>query len=178
YSVGVVAGGVGRQFEILAKEKACLFGCGAAVLTRIQEAGLVPKEEYDLSNLTDISVSASPLPGRTWEWVYSAVKDDLRLRSDSAGTDVGTVFGGSNQMDPVHIYELMVQALGVAADVFDETGAPVTEQVGELVITKPMPTMPLYFWNDEDGSRYREAYFFENPHVWYHGDFATKTARW
>src|SRR5699024_8950484 len=119
-----------------------------------------------------------PLPGRTWEWGYSAVKDDLRLRSDSGGTDVCSVFVGSNPMDPVYSNELMGPALGVAADVFDETRAPVTDLVGELVITKPMPTMPLYFSNDEDGSRYRDAYFFENPHVWYHGDFATTTARW
>jgi len=178
YSGGVFAGGIGRQFEILANEKACLFGCGAAVLTAVQEAGLAPKEQYDLSNLTDILVSASPLPARTWEWVYSEVKGDLRLRSDSGGTDVCSVFVGSNPMDPVYSNELMGPALGVAANVFDESGEPVTDQVGELVITKPMPTMPLYFWNDDDGSRYRDAYFFENPHVWYHGDFATKTPRW
>src|SRR5699024_11624710 len=105
----------------------------------------------------------APLAGRTWLWVYSAAKDVLRLRSDFGGTDVCSVFVGSNPMDPVYSNELMGPALGVAAVVFDETGAPVTEQVGELVITKPMPTMPRYFWNDEDGSRYREAYFFENP---------------
>src|SRR5699024_12581439 len=100
------------------------------------------------------------------------------LLSDSGGTDVCSVFVGSNPMEPVYSSELRGPALGVAADVFDETGAQVTEQVGQLVITKPMPTMPLYSWNDDDGSRYREAYFFENPRVWYHGDFATKTARW
>src|SRR5690625_7090592 len=119
YSGVVFAGGVGRQFEILAKEKACLFGCGAAVLTGIQEAGLVPKEEYDLSNLTDILVSASPLPGRTWEWVYSAVKDDRRLRSDSGGTHVGSGFVGSNPMDPVYRTLLMRPPLLEAADVLD-----------------------------------------------------------
>lgn len=177
YSGGVFAGGPGRQFEILAKEQVALFGCGAAILTGVQEAGIVPQDDYDLSNLTDILVSASPLPARTWHWVYEAVKPDVRLRSDSGGTDVCSVFVGSNPMDPVYVNELMGPALGVAADVFDESGNSVIGEVGELVITKPMPTMPLYFWNDHDGSRYREAYFSEDPHIWYHGDFATQTDR-
>lgn len=177
YSGGVFAGGPGRQFEILEKEQVALFGCGAAILTGVQEAGIVPQDDYDLSNLTDILVSASPLPARTWHWVYEAVKSDLRLRSDSGGTDVCSVFVGSNPMDPVYVNELMGPALGVAADVFDESGNSVTDEVGELVITKPMPTMPLYFWNDPEGLRYREAYFTEDPHIWYHGDFATQTDR-
>lgn len=177
YSGAVFAGGPGRQFEILAKEQVAFFGCGAAILTGVQESGFIPKNHYDLSHLTDILVSASPLPARTWRWVYDAVSPKLRLRSDSGGTDVCSVFVGSNPMDPVRINELMGPALGVAADVYDETGTPVTEQVGELVITKPMPTMPLYFWNDDDGARYRDAYFSQDPHIWYHGDFATKTNR-
>ena len=165
-----------RNNEILEKERGRL-GCGAAILTGVQDSGLVPKTDYDLSNLTDILVSASPLPSHTWHWVYQAVKSDLRLRSDSGGTDVCSVFVGSNPLDPVYVNELMGPALGVAADVYDEAGKPVTEEVGELVITKPMPTMPLYFWNDRDGARYRAAYFTEDPHIWYHGDFATQTAR-
>ena len=177
YSGAVFAGGPGRQFEILAKEQVAFFGCGAAILTGVQESGFIPKNHYDLSHLTDILVSASPLPARTWRWVYDAVSPKLRLRSDSGGTDVCSVFVGSNPMDPVRINELMGPALGVAADVYDETGTPVTEQVGELVITKPMPTMPLYFWNDDDGARYRDAYFSQDPNIWYHGDFATKTDR-
>lgn len=177
YSGGVFAGGPGRQFEILANERVALYGCGAAILTAVQESGLIPKNEYDLSNLTDILVSASPLPARTWRWVYDAVKPDVRLRSDSGGTDVCSVFVGSNPMDPVRVNELMGPALGVAADVYDDAGNSVTEEVGELVITKPMPTMPLCFWNDPDGSKYRDAYFSQNPHIWYHGDFATQTDR-
>lgn len=177
YSGGVFAGGPGRQFEILATERVALYGCGAAILTGVQESGLVPQNAYDLSHLTDILVSASPLPARTWRWVYDAVSPDVRLRSDSGGTDVCSVFVGSNPMDPVRVNELMGPALGVAADVYNEHGESVTEQVGELVITKPMPTMPLYFWNDPDGTRYRDAYFTEDPHIWYHGDFATQTDR-
>jgi len=177
YSGGVFAGGPGRQFEILANERVAFYGCGAAILTGVQESGLVPKDEYDLSNLTDILVSASPLPARTWRWIYEAVTPDVRLRSDSGGTDVCSVFVGSNPMDPVRVNELMGPALGVAADVYDESGNSVTEEVGELVITKPMPTMPLYFWNDPVGERYREAYFSQDPHIWYHGDFATQTER-
>lgn len=177
YSGGVFAGGPGRQFEIMAQERVALYGCGAAILTGVQESGLVPKDEFDLSNLTDILVSASPLPARTWRWVYEAVNPDVRLRSDSGGTDVCSVFVGSNPMDPVRVNELMGPALGVAADVFDDSGASVTDEVGELVITKPMPTMPLYFWNDPDNERYHDAYFSQDPHIWYHGDFATQTPR-
>lgn len=177
YSGAVFAGGPARQFEILDTEHVAFYGCGAAILTAVQESGFIPAEHYDLSDLTDILVSASPLPARTWRWVYEAVNPDVRLRSDSGGTDVCSVFVGSNPIDPVRVNELMGPALGVAADVYDDTGTPVTEQVGELVITQPMPTMPLYFWHDDDGSRYREAYFSQNPHIWYHGDFATKTER-
>ena len=177
YSGGVAAGGPGRQFEILEQERVAMYGCGAAILTGIQESGLIPKDRFDLSHLTDILVSASPLPARTWHWIYDAVAPDVRLRSDSGGTDVCSVFVGSNPMDPVRVNELMGPALGVAADVYNADGQSVTDEVGELVITKPMPTMPLYFWNDPEGERYREAYFTENPHIWYHGDFATQTER-
>ena len=177
YSGGVFAGGPGRQFEIMAQERVALYGCGAAILTGVQESGLVPKDEFELSNLTDILVSASPLPARTWRWVYEAVSPDVRLRSDSGGTDVCSVFVGSNPMDPVRVNELMGPALGVAADVFNDAGESVTDEVGELVITKPMPTMPLYFWNDPDNERYHDAYFSQDPHIWYHGDFATQTPR-
>ncbi|GAA2024548.1 acetoacetate--CoA ligase [Yaniella flava] len=177
YSGGVFVGGAGRQFEILQKEQVAMFGCGAAILTGVQDAGIVPKDQYDLSRLTDILVSASPLPAHTWKWVYEAVSPDVRLRSDSGGTDVCSVFVGSNPMDPVRTNELMGPALAVAADVYDDAGRSVIDEVGELVITKPMPTMPLYFWNDHDGSRYRDAYFSEDPHIWYHGDFATQTER-
>ena len=177
YSGGVFTGGPGRQFEILERERVAMYGCGAAILTGVQESGMVPKDHFNLSNLTDILVSASPLPARTWHWIYEAVKPDVRLRSDSGGTDVCSVFVGSNPMDPVRVNELMGPALGVAADVYDESENSVTDEVGELVITKPMPTMPLYFWNDPEGERYRDAYFSENPHIWYHGDFATQTER-
>lgn len=177
YSGGVFAGGPGRQFEIMAQERVALYGCGAAILTGVQESGMIPKDEFDLSNLTDILVSASPLPARTWRWVYEAVSPDVRLRSDSGGTDVCSVFVGSNPMDPVRVNELMGPALGVAADVFNDAGESVTDEVGELVITKPMPTMPLYFWNDPDNERYHDAYFSQDPHIWYHGDFATQTPR-
>jgi len=177
YSGGVFAGGPGRQFEILATERVAMYGCGAAILTGVQESGLIPSDDYDLSHLTDILVSASPLPARTWTWVYDAISPNVRLRSDSGGTDVCSVFVGSNPMDPVRVNELMGPSLGVAADVYNDDGESVTEQVGELVITKPMPTMPLYFWNDPEGTRYRDAYFSQDPHIWYHGDFATQTDR-
>src|SRR5690625_4142981 len=154
-----------------------MYGCGAAILTGVQESGLIPSDDYYLSHLTDILVSASPLPARTWTWVYDAISPNVRLRSDSGGTDVCSVFVGSNPMDPVRVNELMGPSLGVAADVYNEDGESVTEPVGELVITKPMPTMPLYFWNDPEGTRYRDAYFSQDPHIWYHGDFATQTNR-
>jgi acetoacetyl-CoA synthetase len=140
-------------------------------------AGLVPGEELDLERLRMISSTGSPLPGAAWRWIYSAVRENVWLVSSSGGTDVATAFLGACPTLPVYEEELQGAALGVRALAFDDEGEAVVDQVGELVIREPIPSMPLYFWNDPDGSRYRESYFDTWPGVWRHGDWVRFTSR-
>lgn len=167
-------GGPDRHFELIARHGATFFGTGAAVLTMIEKAGAVPNAHNDLSALTAMMVTGSPLPDSTWDWVYRAVGQDIRVGSDSGGTDVATAFIGSNPMDPVYRGELMGACLGVAAESWDPEGHRVHNAVGEFVITRPMPSMPVRFWNDHDGSRYFDSYFSTYPGVWRHGDWVTE----
>jgi acetoacetyl-CoA synthetase len=124
-----------------------------------------------------IGVTGSPLPSSTFRWVYDAVKRDVFLGSLSGGTDVATGFIGSAPLLPVTVGELQRPMLAVAAASWNEDGEPVVGELGELVITEPMPSMPLSFWNDADGTRYREAYFEPWPGVWRHGDWLEITDR-
>ncbi|GAA1365174.1 acetoacetate--CoA ligase [Arthrobacter rhombi] len=166
--------GAGRHFELISRHRATFFGTGAAVLTMIEKAGIVPNARYDLTALTAMMVTGSPLPDPTWDWVYRAVGNDLRVGSDSGGTDVATAFIGSNPLDPVFRGELMGACLGVAAESWDQHGNRVHNEVGEFVVTRPMPSMPIRFWNDPDGTRYFDAYFGTYPGVWRHGDWVTE----
>lgn len=168
-------GAVDRQFEICARERVNHFGTGAAILAMMEKAGASPGTSYDLTALRSIISSGSPLPDTTWGWVYARVKDDVRLGSDSGGTDVASGFVGSNPFDPVYRGLLIGPYLGVAVDTFDSEGKPVTGELGDLVITEPMPSMPVTLWNDPDRARYRDTYFDVFPGVWRQGDWATKT---
>ncbi|GAB3710301.1 acetoacetate--CoA ligase [Nocardiopsis oceani] len=167
-------GGPDRHFELIARHRATFFGTGAAVLTMVEKAGAVPNARYDLSALTAMMVTGSPLPDSTWNWVYWAVGEDIRVGSDSGGTDVATAFIGSNPLDPVYRGELMGACLGVAAESWDSEGHRIHNEVGEFVVTRPMPSMPVMFWNDHDGSRYFDSYFSTYPGVWRHGDWVTE----
>ena len=166
--------GPGKHFELIAKHKATFFGTGAAVLTMIEKAGIAPNTRYDLSALSAMMVTGSPLPDSTWDWVYRDVGEDIRVGSDSGGTDVATAFIGSNPLQPVYRGELMGACLGVAAESWDPEGNRVYNTVGEFVVTRPMPSMPIKFWNDPDGSRYHSSYFEDYPGVWRHGDWVTE----
>ena len=166
--------GPGKHFEIIARHKVTFFGTGAAVLTMIEKAGITPNTQYDLSVLKAMMVTGSPLPDGTWDWIYREVGQDLRVGSDSGGTDVATAFIGSNPLQPVYRGELMGACLGVAAESWDEEGNRVYNTVGEFVVTQPMPSMPIKFWNDPDGSRYHSSYFEDYPGVWRHGDWVTE----
>jgi acetoacetyl-CoA synthetase len=115
--------------------------------------------------------TGSPLPPEGFEWAYEHVKEDLWLFSTSGGTDLCTAFVGGVPLLPVRAGELQARALGAAVEAFDQNGSSVIEDVGELVITEPMPSMPIYFWNDPEGERYRESYFDVYPGVWRHGDW-------
>ena len=152
------------------------FGTSASYLTGCKDAGIEPGEDYDLSALRAIGSTGSPLPPEGFEWVYEHVKD-LWLFSTSGGTDLCTAFVGGAPLLPVHTGELQCRSLGASIHAFDEEGVPVVEEVGELVITEPMPSMPLFLWGDESGERYEGSYFDMYPGVWRHGDWIKITDR-
>jgi acetoacetyl-CoA synthetase len=148
-----------------------VFGCGAAFLISCKKAGLRPRDYAPLAKLRTILSTGSPLPIDAFGWVYENVKPDVWLASVSGGTDVASCFVGCAPTVPVRAGEIQCAELGVAAYAFDEAGQPVIDEVGELVITQPMPSMPVAFWNDPDGQRYRESYFEMFPGVWRQGDW-------
>ncbi|MCW2583477.1 MAG: acetoacetate-CoA ligase [Klenkia sp.] len=159
------------QFAVAEATGLTYLGTSAGYLTACERAGLRPVDTRDLSALRSIGSTGSPLPAAAYEWVYEAVKPDVFLGSLSGGTDVATGFIGSSLLLPVVAGELQRPMLGVAAASWDEHGHPVVGDLGELVVTEPMPSMPLYFWADPSGTRYREAYFEPWPGVWRHGDW-------
>jgi len=153
------------------------FGTSAAYITTCMNAGLAPGSNYNLKALKAVGSTGSPLSVEGFRWVYARVKEDIWLGSVSGGTDPATAFLGSCPLLPVHAGELQCRCLGVNARAFDEAGKSLTEEVGELVITEPMPSMPLYLWNDPANTRYTESYFEMYPGVWRHGDWVKITAR-
>jgi acetoacetyl-CoA synthetase len=164
-------------WDLAAQSKMTFLGTSAAYLTGCLHAGLEPGEKYDLSNLKAIGSTGSPLPVEGFKWVYERVKSDILLGSTSGGTDPCTGFLGSCPLLPVIAGELQCRCLGVNARAFDESGRSLIDEVGELVITEPMPSMPLYLWNDPDNSRYIASYFDMYPGVWRHGDWVKFTSR-
>ncbi|MCZ1074945.1 acetoacetate--CoA ligase [Rhodococcus sp. A5(2022)] len=175
YDGSPTADGPDTLFRICGKERVTRFGTGAAYLTLCEKAGATPGADVDLGSLRSIMSTGSPLPESTWTWVYEAVASDVHLGSDSGGTDVATAFVGANPLQPVYTGELQGPCLGVAVEAWNADGEPVTDEVREMVITAPMPSMPIYFWNDPDGHRYHDAYFDTFPGVWRHGDWITIT---
>ncbi|MDQ1377291.1 MAG: acetoacetyl-CoA synthetase [Acidimicrobiaceae bacterium] len=154
------------------------FGVSAPFLMSCRKAGVVPSSVAWLGALRGVGSTGSPLPAEGFRWVYASVGSDLLLASVSGGTDVCTAFVGGCPLVPVYAGEISCRYLGAAVAAFSASGAPcgVGEQ-GELVVTRPMPSMPVGFWGDEDGSRYQAAYFDEYPGVWRHGDWITFTER-
>ncbi len=163
------------MFAVCAEQRVTRFGTGAAYLTICERAGARPGDRYDLSALKSIMSTGSPLPDAVWPWVYNAVKRDVLLGSDCGGTDVCSAFIGSNPLLPVYAGEMQAPDLGVRIESWSEAEQPLVGEVGEMVITAPMPSMPVGFWNDPDGARYRDAYFATYPGVWRHGDWLTVT---
>jgi len=162
-------------WNLAAQSKMTFFGTSAAYLTGCLHAGLAPGKQYDLSSLKAIGSTGSPLPVEGFKWVYDQVKRDVLLGSTSGGTDPCTGFLGSCPLLPVRAGELQCRCLGVSARAFDESGNSLIDRVGELVITEPMPSMPLYLWNDPGNQRYHESYFEMYPGVWRHGDWVKFT---
>ena len=147
------------------------FGTSAGFILSNMKAGLHPRRDFDLSSLRSIGSTGSTLPPEGFDWIYGEVKKDLWLASMSGGTDVCSAFVGGNPTWPVYSGEIQCRALGCCLEAFDEDGKPLLDEVGEMVITQPMPSMPVYFWNDLDFKRYLESYFEMYPNVWRHGDW-------
>ena len=160
-----------RLWRLAAEHGVTYLGVGAPYLVACMKAGLRPGADVGLPALRAIGSTGSPLPPEAFGWVYEAVKPDLLLGSFSGGTDICTGFVGPCPLLPVRSGIISGRCLGAAVESYDEDGKPVTGQVGELVLTQPMPSMPVGFWNDEDGTRYRESYFDMYPGVWRHGDW-------
>jgi acetoacetyl-CoA synthetase len=153
------------------------FGTSASYIGACMKAGLEPGAGRDLSALRSVGSTGSPLSPEGFRWVYEHLGADTWLFSTSGGTDMCTAFVGGTPLLPVYEGELQARALGASVESWDPEGRPLIGEVGELVVTKPMPSMPIHFWNDEDGERYRDAYFSVYPGIWRHGDWIEITER-
>ncbi len=153
------------------------FGTSAPYLVACMQQGLRPGQDFKLNNLRSIGSTGSPLPPEAFDWVYQSIHPDIWLCSMSGGTDVCTAFVGGCPLEPVYEGEIQCRALGCALYAYDESAVPVIEEVGEMVVTHPMPSMPVYFWNDADGQKYLGSYFDMYPGVWRHGDWVKITNR-
>ena len=167
--------GPGRLWEIAADTKANVLGVSPGIFLAGMKAGIEPGKEFDLSALRTIGATGAPVPAHCFPWVRDAVGERVQLASTSGGTDVVSGFAGSAPNCPIWAGELSRPVLGVALESWDDSGQPLVGEVGEMVITAPMPSMPVKFWNDPDGERYRDTYFSMFPGVWRHGDWITIT---
>ena len=163
-------------WRFIGEQEVAVFATGAAVLIAHKKEGLRPRDHAPLQKLRTILSTGSPLPVDGFEWVYQAVKPNVWLASISGGTDIASCFVAGAPTLPVHAGEIQCAELGVAAYAFNEAGQAVVDEVGELVITQPMPSMPLFFWNDPEGQRYRESYFEMYPGLWRQGDWIRFTS--
>ena len=153
------------------------FGTSAAFINACMKAGIAPGTDFDLAAIRAVGSTGSPLTAEGFRWIYAQVNSRLALESLSGGTDLCTAFVGGVRIQPIYEGEIQGAALGAAVAAFNEAGEPVIDEVGELVITRPMPSMPLYFWNDPGMVRYRESYFEMYPGIWRHGDWIEFNAR-
>ena len=168
---------IGALWKFAQDSAMIFFGTSAGFITSCMKAGIEPGKTYDLSKLRGLGSTGSPLPPEGFRWVYEHVKSDIWLASISGGTDVCSAFVGGSILLPVYSGELQCRSLGAEVEAFDEQGQPQVNEMGELVITEPMPSMPLFFWNDPGNKRYQESYFNMYPGIWRHGDWIQITAR-
>jgi acetoacetyl-CoA synthetase len=164
-------------FDFAEKERFTHFGTSAKFIDALSKRGLRPIDTHDLSSLRMIISTGSPLAPESFDYVYASVKKDVCLASISGGTDIMGAFADASAVLPVYRGELQCRSLGMAVEVFDQDGNSITNQKGELVCTKPFPSMPLGFWNDRGDERYLAAYFAKYPNVWTHGDWSELTER-
>ncbi|MBV8221483.1 MAG: AMP-binding protein, partial [Solirubrobacterales bacterium] len=152
--------------------RATTFGMGAAYVTASEKAGIRLGDEVDLSALRTVIPTGSPLPAGGWRWLHDQLGSGVRIDPIAGGTDVCTAFVGGSPLLPVRVGRIPCRWPGIAVDVLDEGGTPVRGRVGEFVVTRPMPSMPVGLWNDPSGQRYRETYFTRFPGIWRQGDWA------
>ncbi len=161
----------GALWQMTQDEKITVFGTSAGYIAALQNAGVKPGTEYDLSSLRTLLSTGSPLSEEDFEFVYRDIKEELQLSSISGGSDINGCFALGNPMGPVYSGELQCRGLGMKVEAFDDDGNPVINQQGELVCTAPSPSMPIYFWDDPKNEKYHSAYFDVYPNIWRHGDY-------
>ena len=167
----------GSLWEMAQDEKIAVFGTSAGYIAALQNYGVKPGKEYDLTLLKSVLSTGSPLSVESFEYIYNEVKADLQLASITGGTDLNATFAAGNPMGPVYAGEIQCRGLAMKIEAFDENGKSVVNQTGELVCTAPFPSMPIYFWDDPNGNKYHNAYFNVYPNAWWHGDFIKITDR-
>ena len=163
-------------FDFAENERINVFGTSAKFIDAVAKTGLRPKDSHDLSSVRTILSTGSPLAPESFDYVYTSIKRDVCLSSISGGTDIISCFVAGNPIGPVWPGEIQARALGMRVEVFDDDGRSVRGIKGELVCTAPFPSMPIGFWRDSEGRRYRAAYFEKHPGVWSQGDFAELTS--
>jgi acetoacetyl-CoA synthetase len=163
-------------WRLAARERIAVLGTSAKYLSALEKSGYRPRDRHALPELRTILSTGSPLAPSSFDFVYAHVKEDVQLSSIAGGTDIVSCFALGNPLLPVHRGELQCRGLGMRVEIYSPDGRPVREQQGELVCTAPFPSMPIGFWNDPGGRKYRAAYFERFPNVWHHGDFAEITA--
>ncbi len=168
---------MGRLWDFAARTRMTLFGTSAPYVTACMKAGVEPGRAFDLGDLKSVGSTGAPLSPGGFQWLYEHVKEDLWVASVSGGTDLCTAFVAGCPLLPVHAGELQCRCLGARVEAFDPDGRSLVDEVGELVITGPMPSMPVFFWNDPGNKRYLESYFEMYPGVWRHGDWIRLTSR-
>jgi len=161
----------GAMWKLIQDEQITIFGCSASYLHFLKKENVSPRSDFDLSSLREISQTGSPLSADGFEYVYREIKADLHFNSIAGGTDINGCFAAGSPIVPVYAGELQSPALGMKIKAYDENTKPIWDEQGELVCEAPAPSMPLYFWNDADGSKYHNAYFGVYPNVWRHGDY-------
>jgi acetoacetyl-CoA synthetase len=164
-------------WQLAAEAGATTFGASPTFVQMMQKAGVVPRDRFDLSRLDSVLLTGSPVSPESTAWFYENVKSDLWLNSPSGGTEICAAWVGGTPLLPVYAGEIQVRSLGMDVHAWNAAGEEVFDEVGELVVTKPAPSMPLYFWNDPGNVRYHETYFEHFPGVWRHGDFIRINAR-
>ncbi len=164
-----------RLWQFIEESGVTFFGAGAAFYDGCRNAGISPKDDFDLGSLRGVGSTGSPLLPESYRWIYAHVGADIYLTPLSGGTDFVSAFIGGVPVLPVTINEMNCRYLGAAVDAFDDAGNAIVDEVGELVCTKPLPSMPIFFWNDADGTRYHDSYFDVWPGIWRHGDWVRIT---